>query len=88
MTTTEINYATYSDDEPRNKRGQTLAEYIETLRNVHAALKADLFFHMAQKRKATDVASYDYHDKRIRKISERKQMAEKRAAEYGINLKR
>ena len=88
MTDEMITYARHFpvDDEPRNAKGETLAEYMDTVKVVHAALKADLFHHMALKRKARTVVEMQVHDRRVAALSRRLADCRKIAAFYGIRL--
>jgi len=73
-------------DDFRDKNGVSLAEAQDMIRNVHNALKADLFYHMACKRRAVDMDSFRYHEKRVAAISERLAEAKRRAKRRGVTL--
>jgi hypothetical protein len=89
MTDDTINYARHfpTDDEPRNAKGETLPEYMDKVKAVHASLKDSLFHHMALKRKARGVHEMRQHDSRVRSISGKLANCRAIAAFYGINLK-
>jgi hypothetical protein len=89
MTDDTINYARdfTGHDEPRNSRGQTLPEYIDTLKETHRILKRDMLFNMTMQRKAKSVVEMRHYKGQVTSLSHRLATCTRWGREYGITLK-